>query len=76
MTEVTYTLATATLQEPAAPLVRQSALEHIARMLQTLRALVPGRSSDELARRSDALLTDIGMTRADATRGALWRHCE
>ncbi len=77
MADITFTTVTATLQEPAAPLIRQSAFEHVARLMQALRRLLPqGACSAELDRRSDALLRDMGLTREQASAGAMWRHCE
>lgn len=69
MAELVLSREAPALDEQAVPLVRQSALEHIARLIQQLRTLLPSRrAGDDLARRSDVQLSDIGLTRPEVAR--------
>lgn len=81
MTDITFTTVRATLGEPAMPLARHSAFEHVARLMQRLRQMLPHSDNLAVERCSGAQLCDLGLRRPgdmayiDVTRAAHLPTC-
>lgn len=69
MTLLALTPPASDTAEPTAPVARLSAYEYVAALFQELRrALSAEAAYTELARRSDAQLADVGLTRTQVAR--------